>query len=141
MSDATDVNRPATDNGAPSLSDRVRSLRLADRAAGKRAPGRGGALPWVLCAIFLLTTAAFGYRAYRVSPARPEAGVEESPGAAAPAGTGYGTTASAGEVVLHAKGYVVPVHPIQVSPKVGGQLVWIHPDLEEGKIFQEGQVL
>src|SRR5262249_41488861 len=62
-------------------------------------------------------------------------------GAPDPRGDVTGDVAASGEVVLQSKGYVVPVHPIQVSPKVGGMLVWVDPKLEEGRIFQEGQVL
>ncbi len=49
--------------------------------------------------------------------------------------------ASSGDVVLEAKGYIIPVHQIQVSPKVAGMLVDIHPRLEEGARFKVGDVL
>src|SRR5205807_2402984 len=49
--------------------------------------------------------------------------------------------ASSGEVVLQSKGYVVPAHQVQVSPKVGGLIVWLHPDFEEGKFFKKDTVL
>src|SRR5262245_34605289 len=131
-----DQNRPASDNGPPAvtLSDRVRSLQLAQRGAA-RAP-RASKLPWVLCAVLLLTTAAFGYQAFKKGGPPKDAG---------PTGDGRGDVtgdvAASGEVVLQSKGYVVPVHPIQVSPKVGGMLVWVHPKLEEGRIFEKDEVL
>jgi HlyD family secretion protein len=146
MTEASELGRPPSDhrpeapsgrNGPASLSDRVRSLRLQDRPAGG---SRGGALPWALSAILLLTTAAFGYYAYRVTPAAPgpDAPADKGGTGAAPSA---GSVASSGEVVLQAKGYIVPVHQIQVSPKVGGMIVWLHERFEEGSHFKEGEVL
>jgi multidrug resistance efflux pump len=142
MSDTGQPTRATPpDNGAATLRDRVRSLRLDDRPAPK-GPARSGVLPWAMCAILLAMTAAFGYRAYRAGPAVPSGSAEEagkgtSGGTAAPSAS----MAASGDVVLPAKGYVVAVHPVQVSPKVGGMLVWVDPNLEEGRIFKEGQKL
>jgi multidrug resistance efflux pump len=135
MSDRVDLKHSPTDNGSATLRDRVRSLRLADRPqAGAQ---RSSVIPWAACAILLAVTAAFGYRAYRVNPAA-------APAAGAPAGERpltASTVASSGDVALQAKGYVIPIHQIQVSPKVGGQLVWLADNFEEGQIFQKGQEL
>ncbi len=136
---------PALENGAPTptLGDRVRSLRLAERTGP--APKTGsGALPWAVCVILLLMTTAFGYRAYRAGPVGSTAGSSE--GDKERGGDGKGTytgspSSATGDVVLQAKGYVVAVHPVQVSPKVGGMLVEVSPRLEEGRIFKEGEVL
>jgi multidrug resistance efflux pump len=137
MSDANQPPRPATDNGAAAtLRDRVRSLRLDNRPAPAPA-ARGKALPWALCVILLVMTLAFAYRAYRGGASGGEADEKGAGGKGAQAGE----VARTGEVVLQAKGYVVAVHPVQVSPKVGGMLVWVHPNLEEGRIFKEGQQL
>jgi HlyD family secretion protein len=140
MSDTSQPTR-VPDNGAATLRDRVRSLRLDDRPAA-RDPARSGVLPWALCAILLAMTAAFGYRAYRVGPPAQTVSPEEA-GKTTPGGTGApsASMAASGDVVLPAKGYVVAVHPVQVSPKVGGMLVWVDPNLEEGRIFKEGQKL
>src|SRR5439155_9254737 len=74
-----------------------------------------------------------------------EAGREgklQAPGGYQPSGSGDGSDAgSPGEVVLQAKGYVIPVSLIQVSPKVGGQLVEIADNFKEGAVFKEGDVL
>lgn len=150
MSNYKDVDPATSDlrgegperNGAPSLSERVRSLRLGDRAEGA---GKGSsAMPWFLCVIFLLTTLAFGYRTYRLTPEgeapRSEAGIQTS-ATSAPSNAGTSSTATAGDVVLESKGYVIPAHQIQVSPKIGGMLEWLHPRFEEGAIFKEGEVL
>jgi multidrug resistance efflux pump len=49
--------------------------------------------------------------------------------------------ASSGGVSLQAKGYIIPAHQIQVSPKIGGMIVWLDPRFEEGQHFKEGEVL
>jgi HlyD family secretion protein len=147
---ASDADRKAAEarpappqrNGAPSLSERVRSLRLDDRAAA--GPGGSTALPWFLCALLLLTTVAFGYRTYRLGPT---AATEEAPAPVAPAKAPTAATATApapaaGDVVLESKGYAIAAHPIQVSPnKVSGRLAFVDPRLKEGNRFQEGEVL
>src|SRR5262245_47642081 len=121
-----DPNRPSSENNGGTLSERVRSLRLADKA-GEAAPLRINKLPWAFCVGLLVVTALFGYRAYRVGPALPsEEGTEERVGAKGerpPAPTGGGQ--APGEVVLQAKGYVTLVNPVQVSPIVGGRLFWV----------------
>lgn len=124
------------------LSDRVRSLRLNGRDMGERSRTRW--LPWLISFVLLLTTIAFGYRAYRVGslPTDAEETVLASREgtAAPPASASLSTTsvASTGEVVLQAKGYVIPVSLVQVSPKVGGQLIYIAKDYPGGRSFLEG---
>jgi multidrug resistance efflux pump len=143
MNKTSEIGCPTTSgNGAPTLGDRVRSLRLQDTGAG---PGeaRGRPLPWVLCCVLLLTTVAFGYRAYRMPAAdgnsagadvSKPAGTQTTGGSAAP-------VASGGDVVLPAKGYVIAAHQVQVSPKVGGMIVWLDPNFKEGKYYKEGEVM
>ena len=124
-------------NGSSTLRDRVRSLRLSERAPeGKRTSFAAVLLPWGLCLILLGVTAAFGYRAYTNAPLEAPAPTADSTlkDAAAPSVTG--DVASSGEVVLEAKGYIIPVHQIQVSPKVSGMLTWVDPRLEEGAVLQ-----
>jgi multidrug resistance efflux pump len=128
-------------DGAPmrsasgALSDRVRSLRLPDRGAGRRS--RGSRLPWVLVVLLLGTTAAFGYRAFGPRPTEapaPDASQAGVPGVS-------GATAESSDVVLEAKGYIIPAHQIQVSPKVAGEIVYLAPNFEEGRQFKMGEVL
>ena len=45
----------------------------------------------------------------------------------------------AGEVMLESKGYVVAIHQIQVSPKVGGMLISLF--IEEGMLVHKDQVI
>jgi multidrug resistance efflux pump len=139
MTTINELKHASVENGAASLNDRVRSLRLSQQPA---APPRAAILPWALCAILLLTTTAFGYRAYRTgalapTPASPTAN-EPAP---LPAATTSAAVAESGEVVLQAKGYVVPAHQVQVSPKVGGTIVQLHERFEEGRFFRVGEVL
>src|SRR5262249_44809251 len=44
-------------------------------------------------------------------------------------------------VVLQAKGYVVPAHQVQVSPKVGGMIERLNARFEEGQFFKEREPL
>lgn len=46
---------------------------------------------------------------------------------------------SAGDVVLEAKGYIVPAHQILVSPKVSGMVIQLN--IEEGRRVKKGDVL
>ena len=93
-------------------------------------------LPWALVSVLLLTSVAFGYRAYR-----GDSGKEPDRDPLKDSLNGATGVASSGDVVLQAKGYVVPISLVQVSAKVGGQLVKIHPEFKEGNKFKEGQIL
>jgi HlyD family secretion protein len=128
-------------NGS-NLSDRVRSLRLSDKSQSGGG-SRGSVIPWTLCALLVLVTAAFGYRAYMVAPvvteSSPAADAPKSP--SAPGSGTASSSASSGDLALEVKGFVAPIHQIQVSPKISGQLVWLHDKFEEGAIFQKGDVL
>jgi multidrug resistance efflux pump len=143
---ANNDHLPATARSADSkdsraaLSDRVRSLRLAERSPEKRSGG-GGFLPWALAIVLLLTTVVFGYKAFWGEPVTrvqiADAAVREGGGApttAAPAGT-------SGEVAHEATGYVIAAHQIQISPQVGGEIVWLDPRFKEGAIYQKGERL
>jgi HlyD family secretion protein len=155
MTNANDVNNPPPADGAPArngaatLRDRVRSLRLSERGAeGGRRSLPAVLLPWGLCVILLGVTVAFGYYAYAIAPTRtaadlkpaPEAGTD-SPGKGLSSRGVTSDIASSGEVVLESKGYIIPVHQVQVSPKVAGMLVSISPKLLEGEQFSEGEEL
>jgi multidrug resistance efflux pump len=154
MTTANETSSPATAtaaapsaNGGPTLRDRVRSLRLAQHAPeGRRTSFAARVLPWGLCVILAGVAAAFGYYAYAIAPSRAPAdakgpGDDAAKDAKPPAATAAGDVASSGDVALTAKGYIIPVHQIQVSPKVAGMLVEIDPRLEEGARFKEGDVL
>ena len=132
---------PPSTNGAASLRDRVRSLRLSERAPETtRSSFAVTLLPWGLCVILTGVAAAFGVRAYTTAPAPASAPADDSSKKDG-ASSASGGVASSGDVALEAKGYITPVHTIQVSPKVSGMLVDIHPRLEEGARFKQGDVL
>jgi multidrug resistance efflux pump len=127
------------DGKSKNLSDRVRSLRLGDRNA--QAASRSRHLPWIVSFVLLLTTVAFAYHGYRTGGMAPAQGgpTEETKATTtSPAST---SVAATGEVVLQAKGYVTPISLVQVSPKVGGQIVWINPRFREGERFEAGEPL
>jgi multidrug resistance efflux pump len=140
MNQTGELERPSLGNNSASLNDRVRSLRLTGQPAAKP---RTAILPWALCGILLLTTAAFGYRAYRVGALAPSttASATADENSTPAASTSAAPTASSGEVVLQAKGYVVPAHQVQVSPKAGGMIVKLNDKFEEGQFFEKGEVL
>lgn len=139
MPPISELQRPPVENGSATLHDRVRSLRLVSQPAAK---SRTAILPWALCGILLLMTVAFGYRAYRVGSlapsATPSASIERS--ASEPLAA-TAAVASSGEVVLQAKGYVIPAHQVQVSPKVGGRIENLNDKFEEGQFFRQGEIL
>jgi multidrug resistance efflux pump len=141
MNKTREVKHSSPGNGAAPLSERVRSLRLPVEGGGGRR--RPAILPWVVCAILLFTTTAFGYRAYRVGMLTPASidAPRQDHDATSVAPTGPAPVAASGEVVLQAKGYVVPAHQVQVSPKVGGMIVWLNPDFEEGRFFKKDTIL
>jgi HlyD family secretion protein len=142
MTATSELERSASENGASALDRRVRSLRLAEQPTSSP---RTALLPWAMCAILLLTTTAFGYRAYRVGALAPSP-VADTPAESksAPSSTPRAATASEGEVVVRARGYVVPAHQVQVSPKVGGMIVSLNERFEkygEGQFFNKGDEL
>jgi multidrug resistance efflux pump len=142
MTPTHSLDTPLLQNGSVPLDVRVRSLRLAEKPAS---PPRANIIPWALCVILLLTTAAFGYRAYRVGSlmAAPST---ETPAAAAPLASDPPPTPSAppavtGDIVLQSKGYVVSAHQVKIGVKVGGTVAKVSERLEEGKFFKAGEPL
>jgi HlyD family secretion protein len=130
----------------PALSERVRSLRLSDipQAAG----GRSSWLPWALCGILFLTT---GYLALEAMTPVDEATLKQAvderlallakdgnAAAAGPTVTHSGGSTDT-EIALSSKGYVTPVHTIQVSPQVTGKILEL--TFDEGKNVKKGDVL
>ena len=127
--------RQDTEHEPASLSDRVRSLRLPDQP--RQAARRGSWIPWVLCLVLAISTVVLAYQAWnRSEPAE----TKSNDTAAAPLAAGSSNNAvPSGDVVLESKGNIVPVHQIQVSPKVSGMVEKLY--IEEGKRVQKGDVL
>jgi multidrug resistance efflux pump len=104
-------------------------------------PGpRAAWLPWALCAVL---AAAAGFLAFRpIGPASSNDLADDGTGQKSAPGQPIGSkglAAAPGEVVLETKGYIVPLHQITVSPKVGGMILQLN--LEEGQRVKKGDVL
>ena len=111
MNEPTD-NSPPT-NRESALTQRVRTLRLPpDLTAGARPRPW---LPWALCGILGVATMVFAIRGGRTG---------DDPSKTAKSGLPPASSAVAGSgaVVLEAKGYIIPAHQIQISPKVSGMV-------------------
>ena len=152
--------------GAPSADGRA---GVAQRSRAVAAAGQAGQfsrqtsqrwLPWGLTAIAMATAAAFGWRAYRLAPAgaNPSAAepirrrrvwrcgqkrrrsfvVSRPPIERHPSD---GPAAAAGDVVLDSKGYLIAAHQIQLSPQVGGEIIWLDPNFKEGAVYKKGDRL
>lgn len=137
-------NEPVERNGPPTLTDRVRSLRLAGRENGGSASGspRSAWIPWGLTVIMFITTLLFAYRTYRVggtAVATPP--VEASEDKDSSSMKTSARSSATGDTVLESKGYIVPFQTRQVSPEVGGRLEVVNPWLEEGVYFEKGTPL
>jgi len=137
-----DANHRDNDRPPVSLADRVRSLKLS---GGSPQSARRGAFwtPWVLC---LLLTAVCGYLAYVAFVERSESATRTEE-LDAPPTTVVETDSTKlpppkpGSVTLNAGGYIIPVQRVQVSPKVGGQVIELHENLLEGTFVKEGTIL
>lgn len=116
------------DKGAR-LTRQVKALRLPPELVAGRPPRAW--LPWTLCAVLAVSTGVLAVMAATGSRS-------DSPRKAdvPPAGL---TATSGGDVALEAKGYIIPAHQIQVSPKVSGMVVKLNFD--EGKRVKKGEVL
>ncbi len=138
------------------LSDRVRSLRLV-KPGNSSAKPRSAWLPWGLTLIALVTAAAFAWRAYRLGTVTTSAAEQSPDGDSAPANKTAGgqssapspdaggaaanvaaPAASTGDVVLDSKGYIIAAHQIQLSPQVGGEIIWLDPNFKEGAVYKKG---
>jgi HlyD family secretion protein len=151
MSESANNNAPSSTAGIgsepPSLSDRVRSLRLPDRPAGQT---RAVALvPWVLCALLAVGAGYLGFsrpndadyqkflELKKSNPDDLEALVNQAKDPEKkprPAGA-----QAKGAFALESKGYIIPISLIQVSPKVGGMVEKLY--IKEGDRVEKGKVL
>ncbi len=141
MTPVHSLETPLPQKGNIPLDVRVRSLRLEDKPASQP---RTSIIPWALCAILLLMTVAFGYRAYRVGSTMPVTSAdtrgESTPQVSEPTPAPSAPTA-AGEVVLQSKGYVLAAHQVKLGAKLGGTIAKLSERLEEGQFFKAGEPL
>jgi multidrug resistance efflux pump len=127
-------------NGAPTLTDRVKELRLAGKLDVPKGAAGTAWLPWLLCAFLAVGWAGFGIKWYRGAPARSNDPLPD--GAAASPGTGSAAKSGAPDdtVALEVKGYLIPAQSISISPiDVAGRVVKLN--IEEGMRFKKGDVL
>ena len=59
-------------NGQPSLTDRVKELRLTGKMDVPKTAGGTTWLPWLLCFLLAVGWAGYGIKAYRPPPAKPD---------------------------------------------------------------------
>lgn len=123
------VTNPTSKESQDDLNKRLRSLKI-DRAPAP-VPSANNRSPKLLLlgVAVVLALAALGYifffssaKTISAAPVRVETG-----------------TASSGESVLSASGYVVAHHKIAVGAKVMGRVAWI--GVEKGDVVREGQTL
>ena len=133
------------------LTARVRSLRLPQHTAAPPA-NRLRWLPWALCAVLGVSTAVLGGVALRGSPSTTPAPTPGAVNTGASSSAPVDSTLPAvpsGQVVLESKGYIVPVHQIQISPKVSGMVTKLNPEsfpdgkggIKEGMLVEKGAIL
>jgi HlyD family secretion protein len=123
------VTTPKSQEDQEDLNQRLRSLKI-DRTPVVAAPAKARSPKLILLLVaVVLALSAFGY-VFLFS------GVKTISAASVTTDTG---TASAGESVLTASGYVVAHHKIAVGAKVMGRVAWI--GVEKGDLVQAGQVL
>jgi HlyD family secretion protein len=123
-------------NGPGSLRDRVQSLRLSHQEPPRRSVF--AVVPWILCLILAAATVAL---AMRQGAAVADADDIAKIGSESIRDDTGGTGGQPGDTMLESKGYIVPITTIQVSPKVGGMVLWLHPRFREGELFQKGEKL
>jgi multidrug resistance efflux pump len=119
-----------------SLSDRVRSLRLPQRAAAP--PPRRAWLPWLLCAALGGCTLYLLLNQRGAGAGKTDDGQAPAEAAKTPAKG----ESPAGEVLLETKGYIMPTHPYKVGPnQVGSKIKKLHERFLEGQWISKDTVL
>lgn len=127
----------AEPNGQKSLSERVQSLRLPEKAAEPKA---FPIVPWTLCFGLGLLCLILSFVAFRPRAAAEAPGtLGTSPDGPVVLQTSSLPEVAPGGIALESKGYIIPVHQIQVSPKVSGMVMELF--IEENQQVKEGDVL
>lgn len=151
---------PPQSNGAATLTDRVRALRLEDRLNERSAGGSTAWLPWLLCLAMAAAWVGVGSRWYPTAPEKASAlgtaaaspaapsdaakSAEPTPAAPTPAVPTQAApevpAGPTGKSVLVSRGYLIPAHQISISPiEVSGRIIELA--IEEGRKFNKGDVL
>ncbi|MCS7167081.1 MAG: efflux RND transporter periplasmic adaptor subunit [Gemmatales bacterium] len=121
------------------LAERVRRLKLPEDV--DRSPRRWRQrLPWALWLVTLAVCLLLAGQLIR-SKFSPQIATGSKPASPAqyPSEPPNQDQPNPDKVVLEALGYVVPVRKVQVSPKVGGQILRLY--IEEGKYVKAGELI
>jgi multidrug resistance efflux pump len=130
------------------LSERVRSLRLSE-ASDVKASGWWW-IPWGACLVLLCAAGFFALEAFSpidddmIKKLAEERGLSVGKPPAQSAaleklGLPTSTSGNATEIVLEAKGYIVPFSLIQVSPKITGTVLKLN--IKEGMAVEKNKEL
>jgi len=132
------------------LSDRVRSLRLPERASRT---GSTAKLAWTMVALLGVVCAFLGYREFTrggmsleiastdLAPTgeSTESSFAVNADASASPPISAAPAPQAGAIALESKGYLIPAHQILVSPKVSGMILKLF--VIEGARVEKGDIL
>lgn len=124
----------STDSPAGSLAERVQSLKLGTNV---RVAPRHRGWGWVWLVVILGGGGAAGYGYLQLKNLGQPQASATTPTSTSP----IVPASSASGILLEAGGYIIPAQKVQISPKVGGQVVRLFKNLEEGTFIPEGTVI
>ncbi|MBJ7346636.1 MAG: biotin/lipoyl-binding protein, partial [Gemmataceae bacterium] len=136
-------------NNNASLEERVKSLKINSVAESQSMP-KSTLFAWGLCVIMMGVAGLMAWRSYKMTPTGADSGQQKFSSQSSKS-TGTDTVKTVAEkssqptvqgkenIVLEAKGYIIPMHQIQVSPKVPGMIEKLY--VEEGKRVKKGDIL
>jgi len=137
----------------PSIEERVKSLRISNLPPAQSS-SKSATFAWGLCFIMMFVAGLMTWRSYKMAPTGTVAGQEKLPGTLivdssksnsfefvnqTTKKTSSTSVSGKDGTALEAKGYIIPLHQIQVSPKVPGMIEKLY--IEEGKRVKKGDVL
>lgn len=144
------LNNPqTTTKNTASLEERVKSLKISN-VVEMQGTKKSTIFAWGLCFIMMFVAGLMTWRSYKITPAALDSTPQKTVSQVnnftgsdsvktVRENTQPGAVKGKENIVLEAKGYVVPVHQIQVSPKVPGMIEKLY--VEEGKRVKKGDVL
>ncbi len=116
------------------LSKRVQSLRLPGSSTAAPSSGRAA---WFLCALLAASTAVLAWLLWNRPPTEAAAPLPAASSAGGPVTAGQAK--SSGGIALDAKGYIIPIQQVLISPEASGKIVELN--IEEGMQVQQGALL
>jgi len=140
----------AVSKNQASLEERVKSLKISSSPETQSMP-KSTIFAWGLCFIMMIVAGLMTWRSYKMTPTGSDTVQQKLPSQINKS-SGNDTVKTGSEksspapsipgkenIVLEAKGYIIPMHQIQVSPKVPGMIEKLY--VEEGKRVKKGDVL